>query len=70
VRGDGGCEMSDKYWLVLAVLILVLFLSTISKITGFNDGIENMQKEAVIKGHAEWVADTNGKPQFKWKERK
>ena len=62
--------MSDKYWLVLAVLILVLFLSTISKITGFNDGIENMQKEAVIKGHAEWVADTNGKPQFKWKERK
>ena len=60
--------MSDKYWLVLPVLLLVLVLSTISKTNGFNDGIDNMQQEAVIKGHAEWVADTNGKPQFKWKE--
>jgi len=68
VRGDGGIEMSDKYWLVLPVLLLVLVLSTISKTTGFNDGIDSMQKEAVLKGHAEWVADTNGKPQFKWKE--
>ena len=27
-----------------------------------------MQEEAVIKGLAEWVSDTNGRPQFKWKE--
>jgi hypothetical protein len=60
--------MSDKYWLVLPVLLLVLVLSTISKTRGFNDGIDNMQKEAVLKGHAEWVADTNGKAVFKWKE--
>jgi hypothetical protein len=60
--------MRDKYWLVLPVLLLVLVLSTISKTRGFNDGIDNMQKESVLKGHAEWVADTNGKPQFKWKE--
>ena len=26
------------------------------------------QREAVAAGHAEWVADKNGKPQFKWKE--
>ena len=26
--------------------------------------------EAVIKGHAEWVADANGNPKFKWKEAK
>jgi hypothetical protein len=60
--------MNDKYWLVLTVLLLVLFLSTISKTIGFNDGIDKVQQEAVLKGHAEWVADTNGKPQFKWKE--
>jgi hypothetical protein len=27
-----------------------------------------MREEAVQKGHAEWVADKEGKPQFKWKE--
>ena len=26
------------------------------------------QREAVAAGHAEWVADQNGKPQFKWKQ--
>jgi hypothetical protein len=30
--------------------------------------MDNMHKEAVIKGHAEWVADANGKAVFKWKE--
>ena len=24
--------------------------------------------EAIRAGHAEWVADASGKPQFKWKE--
>ena len=28
----------------------------------------HMKEEAVREHHAEWVADTNGKPQFKWKE--
>jgi hypothetical protein len=28
------------------------------------------QREAVAAGHAEWVADQSGKPQFKWKEAK
>lgn len=35
---------------------------------GWAVGDDYMQQEAVLKGHAEWVADTNGKPQFKWKE--
>jgi hypothetical protein len=30
--------------------------------------MDKVQQEAILKGHAEWVADTNGKPQFKWKE--
>jgi hypothetical protein len=37
---------------------------------GFNRGIDKQQQEAVIKGHAEWVADKNGKPQFKWRDSK
>jgi hypothetical protein len=49
------------FWLIL----LGLF---IAYATGFYLGETYMQKEAVIKGHAEWVADANGKPQFKWKE--
>jgi hypothetical protein len=53
---------------VLPVLLLVLVLSTISKTRGINDGINQVQQEAVLKGHAEWVADQSGKPQFKWKE--
>ena len=31
-------------------------------------GENPMREEAIIKGHAEWVSDTNGRPQFKWKE--
>jgi hypothetical protein len=27
-----------------------------------------MKEEAVRIHHAEWVSDTNGKPQFRWKE--
>jgi hypothetical protein len=27
-----------------------------------------MKEEAIRAGHAEWVADASGKPQFKWKE--
>jgi hypothetical protein len=41
-----------------------------SNLIGFSRGIENLQREAILNGHAEWVADTNGKPQFKWKEAK
>ena len=31
-------------------------------------GVRDMKHEAVREGHAEWVADASGKPQFKWKE--
>jgi hypothetical protein len=54
--------------IIIPCVILVIFACTVSNICGFNTGTDNMQKEAVIKGHAEWVADQSGKPQFKWKE--
>jgi hypothetical protein len=56
--------MKDSF--VLTWLILLgLFISLI---TGSYLCKNQMRKEAVLKGHAEWVADTSGKPQFKWKE--
>lgn len=62
--------MSDKNWAVMPCILLILFASIISNLFGFIRGIENLQREAVLKGHAEWVADQSGKPQFKWKEAK
>jgi hypothetical protein len=47
-----------------------VFLSTMGLIKGYHRGIDEMQQQAVVTGHAEWVADKNGKPQFKWKESK
>ena len=62
--------MRDKYWAVMPCILLILFASIISNLFGFIRGIENLEREAVLKGHAEWVADKSGKPQFKWKEAK
>lgn len=62
--------MSDKYWWVIPCVIVFVFLSTMGLIRGYHRGIDEMQQQAVVTGHAEWVADKNGKPQFKWKESK
>jgi hypothetical protein len=51
------------------VFVLVLcFCVAVSICFGLGRGQALMEEVAVLKGHAEWVADTNGKPQFKWKE--
>jgi len=60
--------MNDKYWFVIPCMLLVALACMISNITGFVRGVDKQQQEAVLEGHAEWVADQNGKPQFKWKE--
>jgi hypothetical protein len=59
--------MKDSLPLIPCV-ILVIFACVISNLIGFTSGIDKVREEAVIKGHAEWVADQSGKPQFKWKE--
>jgi len=58
---------NDKDWLVMPCILFILFLCVLLNVVGFNRGIDKQQQEAVIKGHAEWVADKSGKPQFKWK---
>ena len=62
--------MSDKYWAVMPCILLILFACVFSNLIGFSRGIENLQREAVLKGHAEWVADADGKAVFKWREAK
>lgn len=63
--------MRDEYWkytLVIPCTLLFVFLATMGLIKGFDRGTNEMQQQAVLAGHAEWVADKSGKPQFKWKE--
>jgi hypothetical protein len=65
--------VSDKYWqysLVIPCTLLFVVLVTMCLIKGFDNGTDQMQQQAVLAGHAEWVADQSGKPQFKWKEAK
>jgi len=59
---------SDKEWLILPCMVLVAFACLISNLVGLATGNEQIRHEAVASGHAEWVADQSGKPQFKWKE--
>jgi hypothetical protein len=61
---------NDKDWLVTPCILFILFLCVLLNVVGFNRGIDKQQQEAVLKGHAEWVADKNGKPQFKWRDSK
>lgn len=61
-----GIQMND---LESLPYILMMFLGLIfGSMIGWAAGDNHKQQEAVLKGHAEWVADTNGKAEFKWKE--
>jgi hypothetical protein len=60
--------MKDNPPLIIAIVVsIIISVSALNRI-GFVGGMDKVQQEAILKGHAEWVADTNGKPQFKWKE--
>ena len=54
----------------IAYALIGCFFVALSTVIGLDRGETLMREEAVLKGHAEWVADTSGKPQFKWKESK
>lgn len=51
--------------LALMLFVLGFFLGSM---VGFNTGTGLKEKEAIRVNAAEWVADKDGKPQFKWKE--
>ncbi len=54
--------------IIIAIVVSVTISSLASSLIGFVGGIDKVEQEAVIKGHAEWVAGQSGKPAFKWKE--
>ena len=60
--------MKDNSPVIISIVFSVIISVLASNRIGFVGGINKVEQEAVVKGHAEWVADTNGKPQFKWKE--
>jgi hypothetical protein len=60
--------MKEYPLLIISCVMLIILACTVSNRIGFIEGIDKVQQEAVIKGHAEWVADANGKAVFKWKE--
>ena len=59
--------MSDKSLATIGGIVcgIIIFIA-------FHLGIQlghiQIKEEAILAGHAEWVADAIGKPQFKWKE--
>ena len=60
--------MRDDGPIIVLIVIGVLLACLASNRIGFVDAIDKVKLEAIQAGVAEWVADTNGKPQFKWKE--
>ena len=57
-------------FLIIPCFILLTVAIGVSNLCGRMNGIDKMKEEAIRAGHAEWVADKDGKPQFKWKEAK
>ena len=60
-------ESSDVMIIGVSMFILSALIFALGSLIGFGDGQKSMQKEAVKAGHAVWVADDEGKAQFKWK---
>jgi hypothetical protein len=51
---------------MIFLLAFVIFMVGCS--CGESHAIREKEKEAVVKGHAIWVADKDGKSTFQWKE--
>jgi F420-0:gamma-glutamyl ligase len=49
-------------------LVVVFCCVAAATIISLARGETLVREEAVAAGHAEWMADKSGKPQFKWKE--
>ena len=62
--------MKDSDLPPIVYVLVICFCVAVSTCFGLGRGEALMRNEAVLNGHAEWVADASGKPQFKWKEAK
>ena len=64
-------EQSLKVFIVVFLFVAwTVAISIIWLSEGRNIGYKACQKEAVLKGAAEYVVDESGNPVFQWKESK
>lgn len=57
--------MHDRFWFGIALIFgAALYLSLIFSITQKKE----FKREAVERGYAEWIVDSNGNTTWKWKE--
>ena len=62
--------MNDSDLPPIVYVLVICFCVAVSTCFGLGRGESLMRNEAVLKGHAEWVADSKGQAVFKWKEYK
>ena len=55
---------------VIIILFLFVTFSICAFFLGTGNGKQIIRNEAVIKNHAEYIADKNGQPLWQWKENK
>ena len=55
---------------IVPYFLLIICGMLLGGLAGGCSATSYMKAEAVREGHAEWVADASGKPQFKGKENK
>lgn len=60
-------ELNFPYW--IAALAVCVVLVVFGFCIAFTDGPDDfLKREAVARGHAEFVAEKDGNVEFKWKE--
>ena len=62
--------MKDSDLPPIVYVLAICFYVAVSTCFGLGRGEALMRNEAVLNGHAEWVADKEGNAQFKWKDAK
>jgi hypothetical protein len=68
MQKEGGEAVSDSDFPYALMFGLIIGSIILGGFIGCEAQRDVQQREAVAAGHAEWVADKSGKPQFKWKE--
>jgi len=60
--------MSGKGIMVHVVITFFLVMNLVMGLWGYHGGMKEVRREAVLKGHARYVADESGGAQFEWLE--
>jgi hypothetical protein len=64
-ENEGGSEMSEQTYNLLGLVLLILVLATCFCVAAQRD---DLKKQAVQRGCAEWVVKNDGSTSWRWKE--